>query len=483
MTPERLSERGDAFHQALGREYYLAGAGLKTDPQFQAIYDQYADLQHESALETARAAGIASLWEWAVDLRVGRATAALDERQIGWEAETVLTVDGREIPYLRAPIELQNNPDRTFRQALDRVRAKTGAVGLAGLRRDRIGYEHAITAQLTGDDDYVTAVSRLSGMPLESLAQACEALLEETDDLYRDALARLARRRLGTHVTDLTRADVGWLFRGESWDEAFTPDALVTTAERHMRDLGLDARQGGRVVFDTDERPAKHPRAFCVPVRVPDEVYLVVRLRGGHTDYRTFWHELGHAMHFASIPADASFHARWLGDNSVTEGFAMLWDHLTIERSWLARYTSCAGLDDLVFELAVNELYMLRRYAAKLGYEVWLHRSDLGQPGPEYAQRLTAATGVRYPEQDALLDVDPAFYAARYLRAWQLEATWADVFTERYDEDWWRNPAAGAAVQELMARGQADPADAMAAAMGRALSFAPAVRRLVHVLA
>jgi len=483
VTPENLVQRGEAFHQALGREYYLAGAGLKLEAQFQAIYDQFADLQHAEALEAARASGVPSIWEWAVDLRVGRATAGLDERQLAWETEAVLSVDGRKIPYLRAPIELQNTADRAFRQALDRVRSKTGAVGLAGLRRDRIGYEHEVTRRLGGNDDYVTALATVARIDLEALGSACAVLLEETEGLYREALGRLARRRLGLPVGELTRADVGWLFRADGWDAAFTPDALIPTAERHMSDLGLAARREGRVVFDTEERPAKQPRAFCVPVRVPDEVYLVLRPRGGHTDYRTFWHELGHAMHFAAIPGSAPFHARWLGDNSVTEGFAMLWDHLTIDRGWLGHYTPLAGLDDLVFELAVNELYMLRRYAAKLGYELWLHRSDLGQPGPEYAQRLTDATLVRYPEEDALLDVDPAFYSARYLRAWQLEGTWAEVFQERYDEDWWRNPAAGTLVDDLMSRGQADGADAFAAAVDRTLSFAPAVQRLVRVLA
>lgn len=483
MTPETLTARGEAFHEALGRAYYEAGAGLTTDPKFQPVYERFADLQHDEALEAARRLGEPSIWEWAVDLRVGRAVAGLEERQMAWEAETVLSVDGREIPYLRAPIELQNTPDRTVRLALDRVRAKTGALGLAGLRRDRLTLEHDIACRLTGAGDYVAAASGLMGIGLDDLGAQCEVLLAETADLYRDALGRLAKRRLGVRVSELARADVGWLFRADAWDTAFPPDRMVAVAEGHMGDLGLDARRGGRVIFDTEERPAKQPRAFCVPVRVPDEVYLVTRPAGGHADYRTFWHELGHAMHFAAVPADAPFHVRWLGDNSVTEGFAMLWDHLTIEPGWLARYAPHDGLEDLVFELAVNELYMLRRYAAKLGYELWLHRSDLGHPGPAYAERLSAATLVRYPEEDALLDVDPGFYAARYLRAWQLEATWAQAFTERYDADWWRNPAAGSAIDELMMRGQADGADALARAVGRDLGFAPAVERLVRTLA
>ena len=38
-------------------------------------------------------------------------------------------------------------------------------------------------------------------------------------------------------------------------------------------------------------------------------------------------HELGHALHFAYARAELPFEYRWLGDNSVTEGYAMLFDH------------------------------------------------------------------------------------------------------------------------------------------------------------
>jgi len=54
---------------------------------------------------------------------------------------------------------------------------------------------------------------------------------------------------------------------------------------------------------------------------------------------------------------------------------------------------------------------------------------------------------------------------------------------ERYDEDWYRNPRAGAFVHTLMARGQADPADGVARSIGCPdLSFQRAVTRLTPLL-
>lgn len=491
MKLDALVAEGEQLNRELGREWYEAGAGLKADPHFQAIYERHDVLQSDEALSCARDADVPALLEWIVDLRVGRRAAPFEERQLQWEQRETLVVDGRQIPFLRAGIELQNSPDRAFRMALDRARCAAVSAGLTQQRRERLATERDTVRAMTGDDDYVHAVAMLSGMNLDTLADQADVLLTDTRELYGDALARLVAKRLGVSPDALVRADSAWAFRADTYDAAFAGDRLVETAVRQMGEMGLDATVEGRVRMDTEEREGKQPRAFCVPVRVPEEVYLVLRPAGGHGDYRTFWHELGHAMHFASVDAKRPFQDRWLGDNSVTEGFAMLWDHLTIDAGWLERYTELGQsgehgqIRDLQFELAVSELYLLRRYAAKLRYEMALHRGDYGPAqATEYAARLTDATGFRYPEEDYVNDVDPGFYAARYLRAWQLEATLASVLVQRFDEDWYRNPRAGEFVRSLVRRGQADPADRLAREVsGGPLSFAPAVERLGAALA
>lgn len=485
MNLARLVELGEAMHQELGREYYLTGAGLKNEPAFQAIYDRFAVLVSDEALDAARASGLGALVEWIVGIRIGRLVASLEEDQLRWEQEAVVRVGGREVPYLRVPIELANEPHRATRLALDAERGKLVAGKVTRLRRERFALEHKAVEQM-GYGDYVSGSGALMGIDLLELARAGEAFLAASEALYREALGRLATRRLGVPMGQLARADVAWAFRAKDYDAGFPLSTLVETAVRQMREMGIDAHQAGRVRFDTDERAGKQPRAFCVPIRVPEEVYLVLRPRGGHSDYRTLWHELGHALHFASVDPSRPFADRWLGDNSVTEGYAMLWDHLTLAPGWLERYTGlrAAQVRDLRFELLVHELHGVRRYAAKLAYEVVLHGDGLSSGGPEYARRLSEATLFRYGEEDYLQDVDPGFYAARYLRAWQLEAAVSAELTRRFDEDWFRNPRAGVFVQHLMSRGQADPADRLAAEVtGAPLSFGPLLSRLEAELA
>jgi hypothetical protein len=217
-------------------------------------------------------------------------------------------------------------------------------------------------------------------------------------------------------------------------------------------------------------------------------VYLVLRPHGGQNDYTTLMHELGHALHFANMNAALPFEFRWLGDNSVTEGYAMLFDHRLQDRGWLARHTELSKADMPTYLRAAGfeELQFLRRYCAKLIYEVELHaQTTPWRALPDlYVETLTGATGFRYQHADAFLDVDPRFYAARYLRAWQLQALLNEALCERFNEDWWRNPQAGPWIEaELFGHGQRELATEQAARIGAGpLSFAPLIRGIERLL-
>jgi hypothetical protein len=175
------------------------------------------------------------------------------------------------------------------------------------------------------------------------------------------------------------------------------------------------------------------------------------------------------------------FEYRWLGDNSVTEGYAMLFDHRLKDGGWLARYSGLAKKDVPGFlrTQGFEELHFVRRYCAKLIYETDLHSGTVSWSAlPDlFVETLTKATGFRYQRSDAFVDVDPRYYAARYLRAWQLQAVLNDSLRDRFDADWWRNPRAGPwMVEELFAHGQRELAHEQSARVaGKGLSFAPVI--------
>jgi hypothetical protein len=208
---------------------------------------------------------------------------------------------------------------------------------------------------------------------------------------------------------------------------------------------------------------------------VPGEVYLVIAPTGGRDDFGALFHEGGHAEHYANTDPGLDFEFRQLGDNSVTESFAFLLEHLVEDPVWLGERLGVEDPQPAVDHARAFKLLMLRRYSAKLLYELELHGASrkLDAMPTRYAALLTDAVRVRWPAASWLADVDDGFYAACYLQAWVLETRWRTALRERFGELWFDSPAAGDWLRALWGRGQRlDAAELVAESVGGALDFA-----------
>lgn len=499
---DRLRERGNEFAGRISQEHYLAHAGLAPAVQLQQVYAEYSDVYSERTLEMVREhfansppntdehRSARTLLEWVVDTRAGQSAAALDEREVAWEgAAFVTTSEGREVAYSRVAIEIGNERDRAQRLELDDARARLVGRELAPLKLERLQREKEMVESLEIAKDYNSTFTALSGVDVLAESALCEQFLRDTQAMWDDVLPPVLRRTLGITREQAMRSDAQALRRLAGFDDAFPAGAMEVVVRGQLKAMGIDPDAGGRIRYDIGERAGKRSRAFCAPVRIPDEVHLVLRPHGGQGDWRTLLHELGHALHFAHAGAELPFEFRWLGDNSVTEGYAMLFDHLMQDAHWLRRYASGLGARTRSFEqaMAFEELHFLRRYCAKLVYEVQLYGGGVPWRAlPDlYVETLTAATGFRYQPADAFVDVDPRFYSVRYLRAWKLQAVLSDALRVRFNEDWFRNPAAGPwLTQELFSAGQRELADELAQRVaGQTLSFAPVISAIEESLA
>ncbi len=512
QTLHTLRARGEAFLEAISAEYHAAYAGLKAEPAIQPIYAAHAKAFDDEAFaqalelfkategqgsadalgETGAAATQRSarlLLDWLIESRVGRELAALDEREMAWEnAAVVRLADGTEEPYQRLPITLGNTRDAKTRHVLDDARAKLVMEQLAPMRQERFEREHNVVAKLGVASTYNATWEALSGVSLGGLRAECEAFLRDTQDIWDEVFPDFLKRGLGMSPADATRADVAALMRAPEFDPFFPAESMEREVRRQVTEMGTSPDAEGRVRYDTGEREGKRPRAFCAPVRIPDVVHLVLRPHGGQNDWMTLLHELGHALHFGNMSRALPFEYRWLGDNSVTEGYAMLFDHRLKDRGWLTRYSGLGRNEVQAFlrYAGFEELHFVRRYCAKLIYETELHGGSVGFAAlPDlYVEILTKATGFRYQRADAFVDVDARYYAARYLRAWQLQAVLDESLRNRFNEDWWRNPSAGPwIVDELFAHGQRELAHEQAQRVaGKGLSFAPVIAGVERML-
>lgn len=501
MSLDGIRQKGEKFLEDVSREYHAAHAGLKQGADLQPIYARHASAYGDEAMADVRAAydeakvGSADhrsarlLLDWLIGSRIGRELAPIEEREIGWEGKaTIAMADGTLEPYQRASITIANTANADERKGIDDARATLVAAELAPLKQERLQRERDLVEDAGIAPGYIATFEALAALSLSDLRDQCAAFLRDTQSMWDDVKPRFIKERLGMTGKEPTRADALALFRAREFDGAFPAESMEREVRRHVSEMGASPDAGGRVRYDTGEREGKRSRAFCSPVRIPEEVHLVIRPHGGQNDWQTLLHELGHALHFGNAERTLPFEFRWLGDNSVTEGYAMLFDHRLKDAGWLLRYTGLdkGTLPPFLRSGGFEELHFLRRYCGKLIYELELYGGNVSWGAlPElYVETLWGATGFRYQSADAFVDVDPGFYSARYLRAWQLQALLDETLVEKFNDDWWRNPSAGPwIVGELFGHGQRELADEQATRVsGKTLGFAPLVRSIERML-
>jgi len=457
-----LREEADRFIAELDEEAYLHFSGQKETYDLAPIYERHEAL---TQLDTALALGasvnggrnVRELWKFACEGYLGNFVSEEEERAAEAETKTVQVGD-EQIPYRDLRPRIMNEDDRSTRQRLEQARNEATEETMNALYLRKAEVVHRESARL-GAPSY-TELYRTFGFELDGLAEQCRDFLDSTESLWETAGDRFFRARIGLGLGELERWDVARVFRGVAWDAAFPADRMVPALESSLADLGVDLRNQRNVVLDLEDRPNKTPRAFCVGIEIPERVILVIKPQGGPDDWRALFHEAGHTEHFANTSPSLTVEERRLGDNAVTEGWAMLLEHLTIDPVWLTRMLDFPRPDEYAAEGAAQLLWLLRRYCAKLIYEIEFHAAaDVTAMRPRYVELLSDALKVEPSDTDYLADIDDGFYASQYLRAWAFEAQLRGYLRERFGNAWFTRRDAGSLVRELWAEGQKPTAD------------------------
>ncbi|HEY2311267.1 MAG TPA: hypothetical protein VGH46_09175 [Gaiellaceae bacterium] len=460
---DELSADADRFISELDEESYLHYAGLKETLELAPIYERHERL---TQLDTALALGASvdgirrrrELWKFACAGYLGNFVSEEAERVAELEATLTAELEGEEIPYRMLRPRLMNEEDRGVRERIEAARNELTEEHLNPLELRAAQVVQRETRRL-GAESYAD-LHRSFGLPLDDLAEQCRRLLADTDDLWQRTGDRFFRSRIGLGLDEVTRWDVGRAWRGVAWDALFPAARMLPALSATLADFGIDLHAQPNVELDLEERPNKDPRAFCSPIEVPGRVVLVTKPQGGPDDWRALFHEAGHTEHFAHTDASLSPEERRLGDNAVTEGWAMLLEYLVTEPVWLERRLDFPRPHEFAAEGAAQLLWIVRRYSAKLLYELEFHAADdLTALRPLYVELLSAATKVEPAASDYLGDIDDGFYASEYLRAWAFEAQLRAYLRERFGNAWFTRREAGSLLRELWAEGQKPTAD------------------------
>lgn len=487
----RYRELAQRFCEQIDREHYLHHAGHKRSFEIEAIYDRHAELFARDAVEAlrdrvARTEGeerrrarylLAVAFEGHLGQRTKAQATELAEREASLEVE----LGSERVPYRHVPVALANEADADARREAERSRDELLSQQLNPLHLEILELSHELAREL-GFGSYRDAWAELRGIDLADLADQGRQFVLATDDSYARLLDPELERAGVPPLGAVRRSDLPRFFRAPDLDGLFPRQRIVAAFSETMSGLGIRLAAQANVHLDTEPRPTKSARAFCATPRVPEEIYLVISPVGGRDDYAALFHEGGHVEHYAHVDPSLPFEYRHLGDNSVTESFAFLFDHLTEDPAWLRAVLGVEDPAPVLAHARAVKLVMLRRYAAKIAYELELHspRSTLSEMERRYSERLGSYTRVAWPPHSWLADVDPGFYVACYLRAWALEAAWRRALRRSHGERWFQSREAGRWLRRLWRRGQGlDAHELLGEELGEQLDFVALAGELV----
>jgi len=398
---------------------------------------------------------------------LARHTAPLTDQIANVEATATVLVNGTSVPYREVARMISNERIQAKRAAL--YGANDSVLDSLNIIFARIGEENKRSASELGYASYTAMVEDLRGYSITSMRPMAEEVLASTDSLYLDLLNEMLASELKLSPQSFHRFDVTPLFRNRKFDRYFPPSSMMPVVTAAYKGLGVDLTSQRNLTIDAEDRPEKNPRAVCFPIRVPDDVRLSIKPIGGVDDYNALFHEMGHAQHYANTREHA-FEFKYTGEPTVTETFAFLSEYLLANQAWLRMHSKMPTpvLKEYARMAAFQRLLMVRRYCAKILYELDLHGGTDNAPSL-YAQIQSRAIGyvpVPSDEKRYLADVDPLFYAAGYVRAWFLEAQLNGKLTKDFGTNWFENPAAGNLIRTLWHNGDRLNGEEFAAALG-----------------
>ncbi|MCC6334509.1 MAG: hypothetical protein IT380_11040 [Myxococcales bacterium] len=328
-------------------------------------------------------------------------------------------------------------------------------------------------------------VELLHGRPLTPRQVQATALLRDTEDAFRDLLG-YALRRLDTQlapgqarVHDVRRAS------GAPWlCELFRREDLFHAVTRCLGDLGLHPSAEGRITVDQEAKEGRAAGAHLFELRVPEQLRLLLQPDLGYPVYASWLSGWGMALSRAHVGRSLPFVERRLGDHAVVQAQGRLFASFLLEEAWLKRYLRLTSPQarEAARLFAFFQLVELRRDAAL----TLVHKEHLARgafPVDDAVPRLADALGADVSRGRTLVEGDLLGDAVLSLDGWALEGRLAESLRERFNEDFFRNPAAGRWLVEAWGKGQRDDAAQVAAALGdEALDVLRAGRRRVTVM-
>jgi hypothetical protein len=382
------------------------------------------------------------------------------------QAGATVALDEESLPWRLAPARWPLVLDVPRRHALEDA---WRSVVRQDLNPTLEPWNEALRAALVplGAEEWLPFWSRLLGIDAAGVDRLAQSVLDQTADVYGHGLG-VYLSQLELPIDDVWPSDVDWAFRAPRFDAVFAGHLRMPLVIRTMRDLGIELEEQ----VDVRIEPAVDPGVQCVPLEVPGDIRVLLRLIGGWQDYARTLRGLGMAEHLAHTDGSLRLWERWLGDVTPTRGYGALLEGLLRDRTWLVHQLEYAASDDFRVIAHLEWLWRTRRLAASAQYSQRLWQAEPGAAmAADFEESLSLATRARHFGDEYLLGLlgSPwtVFDDAIQLRS-EVFAAQLRLFLKReFDEEWWRSSRAAHFIKdELWRPGRRHSAEELLGFMG-----------------
>ncbi|MDX2043134.1 MAG: hypothetical protein SF097_18080 [Acidobacteriota bacterium] len=471
-------QRFSEYHSELHREDFLFRSGRQTSRDVSHIHSEYSDLFRLSTVEELRAkfndvsesrkterAAIGRLIAFALEGNLLARVREVSSEIAEYEAASKIDWEGERIVFHQIEELLATEPDRQRRRELHARRADIvkGTQDLLAERFEKL----RIGAVELGFESYTMMRRQLRGVDLETVATKATQFLSKTESRYVSELAPLLARETGVALDEATVADLPYLRRYTRFDVFFPREQMLRVYRELFAGFGFNPDKQTNVELDAAVRAGKQRRAFCSPIRIPDEIKLVVQPTGGQLNYGEFLRAAGKAQSAAWTSRNLPPEFQRGGGAAVPMAWTLLIENLLLEEAWLTGTFGFVANAEFRRALSLFRLLDLRREAARLTYELEFHSGNLTSGiGERYAELMTDALRVRVDGADCLSDLSDDFRSADFLRAAAFEAQLRDYLKTQFGSRWWTSAKAGEMLIDLWNTGQQYSVEELAAMIG-----------------
>jgi len=462
----RLYDRIEKFLQKYKMEEYLFYSGRKRELNFSDIFKEYKDIFSVDVLRDLIKTDINDKdfnQRKMKYLREFLLQHFLD-RELGEYFDNVETIlsnkkiklsSGEELSYFAACVKQINISDRKSRLEIEERKKE-----IFEKLNESLKIIHNKTFEIVdkiGGGDLISLFQRAIGIDFSQLEGVLKDFIDMTEDIYYQELENTLNEYLNINPNEAFYFDMGFLGRNKDFDAFFPKERMIDIVKETVEDMGLDYTANGSISFDLEEREGKSIYGFCSAIKIPEQIVLVCVPLGGVKDYGQFLHELGHALHFGYTDPKLHFAFKRLGDTSVSEGYASMFDHLIYNPYWLENKL---GLKDERLKrylkiMWLHKMYLLRMFIGEFLYNIKLWKSpELSGKEKIYSDIMSNTTRIKFPEYLYLEEISPHFSIVKYIKAEIFEAAIYQFFTENYGDMWFKNKSVGEFLMHLWKDGE-----------------------------